>query len=54
MWSVVSFFSVTYMARVYHKMRGGNLTERARQEAMQIGAQMAAQEMTRKNQTGGR
>lgn len=26
------------MARVYNKMRGGNLTERARQEAMQMGA----------------
>lgn len=41
------------MARVYAKMRGGNLTERARQEAMQMGAQMAAHEMARKHQTGG-
>lgn len=40
------------MGRVYAKMRGGNLTERARQEAMQMGAQMAAQEMARKNQQG--
>ena len=50
---LVAFLSVTYMARVYAKMRGGNLTERARQEAMQMGAQMAAHEMARKHQTGG-
>lgn len=54
LWTTVSFFSVTYMARVYNKMRGGNLSERARQEAMQLGAQMAVQEMARKNQTGAR
>ena len=46
-WTVLSVFSVTYMARVYNKMRGGNITERARQEAYAMGAQMAAEEMAR-------
>lgn len=47
MWTVLSVFSVGYMGRVYNKMRGGNISERARQEAYAMGAQMAAEEMTR-------
>lgn len=51
-WTAVSVLSVGYMARVYNKMRGGNISERARQEAYAMGAQMAAEEMTR-NATAG-
>lgn len=47
LWTVLSVFSVAYMGRVYNKMRGGNISERARQEAYAMGAQMAAEEMTR-------
>jgi hypothetical protein len=47
MWTALSVFSVGYMARVYNKMRGGNISERARQEAYAMGAQMAAEEMAR-------
>ena len=51
-WTFVGGVSVGYMARVYNKMRGGNISERARQEAYAMGAQMAAEEMTR-NATAG-
>lgn len=50
-------FTFIFMARVYNKMRGGNVTERARQEAVAMGAHMAADEMRRNAETtnnGGR
>ena len=50
LWTAISVLSIIFMGRVYKKMRGGDLSERARQEAYAHGARMAHEEMKRNAQ----
>ena len=54
MWTAVSVMSIILLGRMYRKMRGGSLPERARQEAYAHGMRMGAEEMKRNAEAGRR